>query len=221
MGLKRSPLRDDPERRLAAVRPVIAAWPPRGAAASRERGRTGCAQSARRAGRQPSAGLQLFTSLAACVLAVIALTTGTAGAAETPDVVPSVECSFLDAGTGRYNTVWGYKNQTKGPKNDLAIPVGASNRFDNPGANAGQPTVYKPGTAQNVFVVAHQGSSTWTLTGYTATAPGSPCKTNPVPIASASGWAPLATLAIVTALLGLVVFWRARRTATGAPGVMR
>jgi hypothetical protein len=145
------------------------------------------------------------------VLALWAATAAPASAGSTPDVVPSVECTFRDPGTGRYNTVWGYKNQTKGPKKDLALPVGATNRFDNPGANAGQPTVFKPGTAQNVFVVTHDGPSTWTLTGYTATAPGPACRTNPVPVASVSDWAPLATLAIVTGVLGLVVFWRARR----------
>jgi hypothetical protein len=143
------------------------------------------------------------------VLAAGMLSAAPASAAPSaPDVVPRVECSFLDPGTGRYNTVWGYKNQTKGPKSDLALPVGAGNRFDNPGANAGQPTVFKPGTAQNVFVVTHNGSSTWTLT-----TPGAACTTNPVPIASVSDWAPLVTLAIVTGVLGLVVFWRARRAA--------
>jgi hypothetical protein len=110
-----------------------------------------------------------------------------------------------------YNTVWGYKNETKGSKNDLPIAVGPTNRFDNPGANAGQPTVFHPGTNKNAFIVTHRGQSTWTLTSYTATAPGAACTANPVPIASASGWAPLATIAIVTAVLGGIVFWRSRR----------
>jgi hypothetical protein len=165
------------------------------------------ARSARRAGRQ----LRLLSAIGAAVLAVVVLGSGVAGAAETPDVVPQVQCSFLDPGTGRYNTVWGYKNQTKGPKNDLAIPVGPTNQFDNPGASAGQPTVFKSGTAQNAFIVTHQGRSTWTLTSYAATAPGSPCGTNPVPIASVGDWAPLVTLALVTAVLGLIMFWRTRR----------
>jgi hypothetical protein len=126
------------------------------------------------------------------------------------DVVPSIDCSFLDTGTGMYNTVWGYKNQTQGPKFDLSIPIGAANSFDNPRANAGQPTVFKPGTAQNAFIVTHKGSSTWTLTGYRVTAPGKACATNPVPIADA-GWSSLATIAVFTVVVGAVVFWRARR----------
>jgi hypothetical protein len=61
-----------------------------------------------------------------------------------------------------------------------------------------------------VFIVTHKGSSTWLLTGRTATAPGSPCKTNPVPIA-ASGISGIVTLAAVTLLLGAVLWWRTRR----------
>ncbi|HEY8217827.1 MAG TPA: hypothetical protein VIH82_11880 [Acidimicrobiia bacterium] len=34
---------------------------------------------------------------------------------------------------------------------------------------------------------------------------------DPVPIASSGQWAPLVTLAIVTAVFGLVMFWRSRR----------
>lgn len=130
----------------------------------------------------------------------------------TPDVVPIVACSFRDPATGAYNTVWSYKNQTKAPKQDVTIPVGATNRFDNPGQNAGQPTVFKPGTNQNVFVVTHRGSSTWMLTARSATAPGAACKSNPVPIVAA-GWSPLVTLGLVTLALGAIVFWRARRAA--------
>lgn len=131
-------------------------------------------------------------------------------AAGDPDVVPSIECSFLDPGTGVYNTVWGYKNQTQGSKNDLSVRIGATNTFDNPGANAGQPAVFKPGTVHNAFIVTHKGSSTWTLTGYRVTAPGKACATNPVPIADA-GWSSLATIAVFTVVVGGVVFWRARR----------
>ena len=46
--------------------------------------------------------------------------------------------------------------------------------------------VFKPGTAQSVFIVSHKGPSTWTLTSYKVTAPGDACKTNPVPIVSSS-----------------------------------
>jgi hypothetical protein len=149
---------------------------------------------------------------AGSVLLIVGAFGATAGAQTAPDVVPIVSCSFLDAGTGKYNTVWSYKNQTKGPKQDTAVPIGSTNRFDNPAASAGQPTVFKPGTNQNAFIVTHTGSSTWTLTSHTATAPGPTCSSNPVPIVS-SGWAPLVTIAAVTVLIGGVVFWRTRRAA--------
>jgi hypothetical protein len=131
-----------------------------------------------------------------------------------PDVVPVIECSFLDTGTGIYNTVWGYTNQTKGGKNDLSIPVGPTNAFDNPGQNSGQPTVFKAGTERNAFILSHRGSSTWTLTTYRVTAPGQACATNPVPIVSSSSssiWAGLATLALFTVIGMGILFWRMRR----------
>jgi hypothetical protein len=131
-----------------------------------------------------------------------------------PDVVPLIECSFLDTGTGLYNTVWGYSNQTQGQKNDLSIPVGPSNAFDNPGQSSGQPTVFKPRTEHNAFVLTHKGSSTWTLTTYRVTAPGPACATNPVPIVSSSSgavWAGLLTIAIVTGLGMGFLFWQMRR----------
>lgn len=140
--------------------------------------------------------------------------TTTTQPAVAADVVPQIGCSFLDTGTGMYNTVWGYKNQTTGAKNDLPLPLGATNSFDNPKQNAGQPTVFKPGTAQNVFIVTHKGPSTWTLTTYKVTAPGDTCKTNPVPIvsaSSASAWAGLATIALVTVIGMAILFWRMRR----------
>ncbi len=155
-------------------------------------------------------------SVAAVVVGLAALiggvvsTTAPAGAQAEPDVVPIVECSFLDPGTGMYNTVWGYQNVTHGPKNDTVVPVGATNSFDNPGANAGQPTAFKPGRAQSAFVVTHKGPSTWTLTAQAATAPGTPCSTNPVPIAS-SGIPGIVTLAAVTVMLATVLWWRTRR----------
>jgi len=175
------------------------------------------AQCARRAGRQPTRRQPRRLALLASVLAsgtvtaVIVLGGALPASAQaTPDIVPSVACSFLDSGTGFHNTVWSYKNQTRGPKNDLSVPVGPTNRFDNPGQSAGQPTVFKPGTNQNAFIVTHRGASTWTLTAYSATAPGPACPVNPVPIVAA-GWSGLVTIAIVTAVIGAVVFWQTRR----------
>lgn len=129
-----------------------------------------------------------------------------AGAQTAPDIEPIVECSFLDTGTGLYNTVWGYRND--GAK-DESIPVGASNAFDNPGADAGQPTSFKKGRAQNAFTVTHKGSSTWMLAGRTATAPGRACRTNPVPVVG-EGAGGLITLIVVTVVLGLCAFIRFR-----------
>jgi hypothetical protein len=123
-----------------------------------------------------------------------------------PDIEPIVECSFLDPGTGLYNTVWGYTNNGA---QDESVPVGATNSFDNPGANAGQPTVFKKGRAQNAFIVTHKGSSTWTLAGRTATAPGGACRTNPVPVVG-EGAGGLITIIVVTVVLGLCAFVRFR-----------
>ena len=161
-----------------------------------------------RPGRAARSVAALLLTAVAGVLVVGVLPASAASG--DPDVVPVIECSFLDTGTGMYNTVWGYKNQTQGQKNDLAIPIGAKNSFDNPATNAGQPTVFKPGTAQSVFIVTHKGSSSWALTGYRVTAPGKACGTNPVPIADA-GWSSLATIAVFTVVVGGVIFWRARR----------
>jgi hypothetical protein len=175
------------------------------------------ARSARRAGRQPThlgpgrrtrqLGLLALAAVAASV--VLGALPARASSGDT-DVEPIVECSFLDAGTGKYNTVWGYKNVTGGGKNTVTVPIGAANRFDNPGQNAGQPTEFKPGMNHNVFIVTHRGSSTWTLTTHTATAPGAACGSNPVPIADA-GWSSLVTIVVFTGVVGGIVFWRARR----------
>jgi hypothetical protein len=121
-------------------------------------------------------------------------------------IQPIVECSFLDTGTGFYNTVWGYKNF--GFK-DETVPVGSSNSFDNPSTNAGQPTLFKKGRAQNVFIVTHKGSSTWRLAGRSATAPGTACKTNPVPLVG-DGAGGLITIIVITLVLGLIMFVRFR-----------
>jgi hypothetical protein len=122
-------------------------------------------------------------------------------------VLPFVECSFRDPDTNKYNTVWGYATSR-----DRTIPIGSSNKFSGSAQNAGQPTEFRAGIQHNVFVVTHSGSSTWTLTGLKATAPDSTktCEANPVPIAAGS-WAGLVTLAVVTLLLGTLLWWRMRR----------
>jgi hypothetical protein len=122
----------------------------------------------------------------------------------------------VDAKTKQTSTVWGYQNL--GPA--TSVPVGDLNHFDNPTAatgdpqgDVGQPTDFKAGRDQNVFVVTADGESTWTLTGNEATSPDKKapaCKTNPVPIVS-TGLGGLVALAVVTSVMGLVLFWRLRR----------
>ncbi len=174
------------------------------------------ARDARRAGSVPTITTMLgragvTAALVAVGILVAASPAGAQGGPDAaPDVVPIVECSYRDPGTGLYNTVWGYQNVTPGPKQDTTVPIGPTNRFDSPGEAAGQPVAFKPGRAQNVFVVTHSGSSTWTLTSRAATAPGRPCSSNPVPVA-ASGLAGIVTLVAVTLVLGAILWWRVRR----------
>jgi len=81
--------------------------------------------------------------------------------------------------TGKYNSIWGYENDTS---QSYTVPVGSHNQFNNPSGNAGQPTTFRTGRHDNVFTVNHTGSSSWTLGTVTVTAPGSKtCATNPVP----------------------------------------
>lgn len=134
-------------------------------------------------------------------------TTTTAPAVAT--VTPIIECSYKDTRTGRYYTVWGYENNTG---KEISVPVGTQNSFDNPSANAGQPTTFKVGRVQNVFYVNHSGSSTWKLTGKTATAPGKACTSPPVPVV-AEGLGGLVVFVLVTLLMGIVLFWRFGRSA--------
>lgn len=136
-----------------------------------------------------------------------------AATADSGQITPIVECSYFDAKTKITSTVWGYLN--RGPA--TSVPLGDGNRFDNPPApkgatpgDAGQPTDFKAGRDQNVFIVNATGPSTWSLTGLTATTPGKDCKTNPVPIVS-EGLGGLVSLAVVTSVMALVLFWRMRR----------
>ena len=123
------------------------------------------------------------------------------------ELTPILECSSRDPGTGQYSTVWGYTN-TDG--STVKINAGSSrNRFDNPDARAGQPDDFLPGTQHNVFIVTHSGNSTWTLDDSTATAPGPACSSNPVPIVS-DGLGGLVAIAVVTLVMGIVVFVRFR-----------
>lgn len=115
---------------------------------------------------------------------------------------PILECSYKDTKTGKYNSVWGYTNTTG---QTYQVPVG--NQFNNPGANAGQPTTFLNGTHHNVFIVTHTGSSSWTLGFVTVTAPGTACATNPVPFlpSGVPAWLTIGGLMAVVLAGGLVV----------------
>ena len=163
------------------------------------------ARTIRRAGARAFVGVALV-GIALLTMAVPAHAQSDPEAQAEGTIEPIIECSFLDPGTGLYNTVWGYLN--RGAKG-ISIPVDASNSFDNPGADAGQPTVFANGRVRNAFIVTHKGSSTWTLTGLAVTAPGGECRTNPVPVVG-EGAGGLITILVVTVVLGLVAFIRFR-----------
>jgi hypothetical protein len=145
------------------------------------------------------------TTAAPTTTATTAATAGS-GAEATKQITPIIECTYVDPDTKLSSTVWGYRNL--GPV--VQVPIGDLNRFDNPPGDAGQPTEFKAGRDKNVFVVTARGESTWVLTGNETTTPGSACKTNPVPIVS-TGLGGLVSLAIITGVMGFVLFWRMRR----------
>jgi len=131
-------------------------------------------------------------------------------------ITPIIECTFVDTRSKQTSTVWGYRNRGS----VTSVAVGDLNRFDNPRAvpgdpdgDVGQPTEFEAGRNRNVFVVTAAGESTWTLTGNELTSPekqGTVCTANPVPVVS-TGLGGLVALAVVTGVMGLVLFWRLRR----------
>jgi hypothetical protein len=127
-----------------------------------------------------------------------------------PEVQPVLVCSYLDKATKTYTSVWGYNNKQSSTAD---VGIGSKNKFSNPSSNVGQPTSFEPGTHTNVFDMTHKGKTTWKLTKYNASAPvkGKTCESPPVPMISA-GWASLITLALITVVGGLVLFWRSRRS---------
>lgn len=126
---------------------------------------------------------------------------------------PILECSFHDTKTGKYNTLWGYSNQSG---QAYSVPVGQYNQFSSPAANAGQPTRFLTGTHDNVFIVTSTGSSSWTLGLVTVTAPGKACATNPVPFLpkGVPTWLTVGGLMAVILAGGLIVQRRVARVAS-------
>lgn len=126
---------------------------------------------------------------------------------------PIVECSYHDTKTGKYNTLWGYTNNTG---QTVQLPIGSYNQFSSPAANAGQPTTFLTGTHHNVFIVTSTGSSSWTLGFVTVTAPGKACATNPVPFlpAGVPAWLTIGGLMVVILAGGLIAQRRVARAAS-------
>ena len=151
----------------------------------------------------------VVASLAAVLLLVTTMS-GTASASHKQ--TPILECVFQDTRTHQWNTLWGYDNTSGSVQN---IAIGSGNSFSPGAQNQGQPTAFKPGRNDNVFVVTWNGTGTltWTLNGQSASATTSSnkCATNPVPIVPGTGGWNLALPVAVVALmmLGLGLYsWR-------------
>lgn len=122
-------------------------------------------------------------------------------------VTPLAECVW-DNGNGTSTAVFGYVNSS--PTQEV-IPVGAKNKVkpEPPGPDAGQTTVFLPGTHHNVFLVTYstKGNSSnviWQVQGQkvaTADAGSAPeCSTKPVPVLG-HFWVALGALAVAAAVL--------------------
>jgi hypothetical protein len=136
----------------------------------------------------------------------------------SPLVYPVLECDFVDSKTGKTNSLFGYTNPYSSSQ---TVAVGGSNQFSGSGIapNAGQPSSFLGGKNDNVFVVTHQGTITWSLTNNNVSAPGSKtCATNPVPIISGRlGSLVVAGAFVVVGVVGLCV--RRRRRLARALGL--
>ncbi len=143
--------------------------------------------------------------LAGAAVAFVA-TSGTASAAPS-SVQPIVVCSVTRHGST--HSIFGYANT--GP--NLTLGVGSSNSFSPGPADRGQPTTFQSGTKINVFAIDAPGPVTWTLDGVRVRTPGQACQATPVssPVAD---WGPVVAIVGVTALLGLLLFWRTFRLRT-------
>jgi hypothetical protein len=128
----------------------------------------------------------------------------------SPLVYPVLECDFLDTKTGKTNSVFGYNNPYS---TSQTVAVGGSNQFSGSGIaqNAGQPSSFLGGKNDNVFVVTHTASITWSLTNNNVSAPGTKtCATNPVPIIS-DRFGSLVVAASFAIVGGLAVLYLRRR----------
>jgi hypothetical protein len=127
----------------------------------------------------------------------------------SPLVYPVLECDFVDSKTKKTNSLFGYVNPYS---TSQTVAVGGQNQFSGSGTaqNAGQPSSFLGGKNDNVFVVTHQDSITWSLTNKNVSAPGTKtCATNPVPIIS--GRLGSLVVAGAFAVVGVVVLCVRRR----------
>lgn len=157
--------------------------------------------------RRPVAEASVAGAGAAALLLVMIAPAFAAPSAHTStssNVTPIVECTAQHNGVN--HTVFGYDNT--GPTTTLS--VGVQNQFTPDIPDRGQPTTFLPGTHINVFSVTTSATLTWTLDGKQVRAPDVLCQSTPA-ASSLAGWGPLGGLAIVTVLLGSLLFWRTHR----------
>lgn len=138
------------------------------------------------------------------VAGLIVAWNATSAFAAPTSVSPIVVCSVTR--NGATHSIFGYDNS--GP--ELTIGIGSSNRISPGPADRGQPTTFPSGTKINVFAVDSSSRLTWTLAGVQVHTPGEPCQATPAG-STLAGWGPIAAIAGVTAMLGLLLFWRTRR----------
>lgn len=162
-----------------------------------------CSGSIRRQGR-------LLRSLGLMTLAVGAFAAAGASPAWAHKQTPILECVFHDTGTGQYNALWGYNNTSGSVE---TIPIGSSNGFSPSPQSRGQPTAFRPGQNDGVFVVTWNGggSLTWSLNGHdvSAATTSTQCAKNPVPL---FGPQTILWVAAILACGGVVVLRRRRAT---------
>lgn len=140
----------------------------------------------------------------AVMLGAPAGATAPVGPVAPHQLTPIVECSVGRGGTTK--SLFGYHNDGA----TVTVSIGSGNGFSPGPLDQGQPTRFQSGTRVNVFTVTHPGPVTWTLGGQRVRAPGPSCPATPGSSALA-GWGPIAAIVVVTALLGVLLFWRTRR----------
>jgi hypothetical protein len=123
-------------------------------------------------------------------------------------VYPTLNCDFVDPGTGKTNSLFGYINPFSTTE---TLAVGSDNEFTGtPSSNAGQPTTFAPGTDASSFVVTHTGGINWFISNYNVSTPSSTkCATNPVPIVS--GHTGSVVVLTIFGIVGIVGFFVLRR----------